>query len=43
VIGAFAGYQARKRLVSGLKVRDIVVAVLEDLVALGLAYLIVRA
>lgn len=41
VVGAFAGYNARKRLVSGLKVKDTVIAVLEDLVALGLAYLIV--
>jgi uncharacterized membrane protein len=41
VIGAFAGYEARRRLVSGLKVKDVVIAVLEDLVALGLAYLIV--
>jgi uncharacterized membrane protein len=43
VIGAFAGYQARKRLVSGLKVKDIIIAALEDLLALGLAYWIVRA
>ena len=41
VIGAFAGYQARKRLVSGLKVKDMVIAVSEDLVAIALAYLIV--
>ncbi len=40
VIGAFAGYEARKRLVQGLKVKDIVVAIPEDLVAIGLAYLI---
>jgi uncharacterized membrane protein len=42
VVGAFAGYQARKRLVQGLAVKDIFVAVPEDLVAIGLAYLIVR-
>jgi uncharacterized membrane protein len=41
VIGAFAGYEVRSRLVRGLKVKDAVIAVLEDLVALGLAYLIV--
>jgi uncharacterized membrane protein len=41
VVGAFAGYNARKRLVSGLKVKDTVIAVLEDLVAIGLAYLFV--
>ena len=41
LIGAFAGYQARRRLVAGLGVKDTVIAVLEDLVAIGLAYLIV--
>jgi uncharacterized membrane protein len=41
LIGAFAGYEARKRLVRGLEVKDTVIAVLEDLVALGLAYAIV--
>ena len=41
VIGAFAGYEARKRLVSGLKVKDAVIAVTEDLVAIVLAYLLV--
>ena len=41
VIGAFAGYQARRRLVRGLGASDVVIAVLEDLFAIGLAYLIV--
>ena len=41
VLGAFAGYEARRRLVSGLKVKDAVIAVAEDLVAIALAYLIV--
>ena len=41
VIGAFAGYQARTRLVRALKVPDIVIAVLEDLVAIAGAVLIV--
>jgi uncharacterized membrane protein len=41
VIGAFTGYELRRRLVRGLKVKDAVIAILEDLVALGLAYLIV--
>ena len=40
-IGAFAGYEARKRLVNGLKVKDIMIAIPEDLVAIGLAYLLV--
>jgi uncharacterized membrane protein len=43
LVGAFAGYQARRRLVAGLGVKDTVIAVLEDLVAIGLAYLIVSS
>jgi len=43
LIGAFAGYEARRRLVRGLKVKDAVVAILEDLVAIGLACLIVSS
>jgi uncharacterized membrane protein len=41
VIGTFGGYEIRKRLVRGLKVKDIVVAISEDVVAIVLAYLIV--
>jgi uncharacterized membrane protein len=41
VIGAFAGYQVRTGLVRALKVPDIVIAVLEDLVAIAGALLIV--
>jgi uncharacterized membrane protein len=41
VIGAFAGYEVRRRLVSSLNVKDIAIAVPEDLVAIGLAYLFV--
>jgi uncharacterized membrane protein len=41
VIGSFGGYQARKRLVRRLKVRDAAVAIPEDLIAIILAYLIV--
>ena len=37
VIGAFAGYELRRRLVAALHVKDIFVALLEDLVAIGLA------
>jgi uncharacterized membrane protein len=40
VIGAFVGYKARKRLVEGLKVKDAMIAIPEDLVAVGLAYLV---
>jgi uncharacterized membrane protein len=36
--GAFAGYGLRKRLVTGLKVKDIFIAIPEDLVAIGLAW-----
>jgi uncharacterized membrane protein len=41
VIGAFAGYETRRRLVRALGARDALVAVVEDLVAIGLAYLVV--
>src|SRR6476620_2904787 len=37
VIGAFAGYEIRRRLVAALNINDIFVALLEDLVAIGLA------
>ena len=41
VIGAFAGYEVRRRLTHGPKVKDGIIAVLEDLLAIGLALLIV--
>jgi uncharacterized membrane protein len=41
VIGTFSGYEARKRLVNGLKVKDVFIAIPEDLVAIGLACLFV--
>src|SRR6266446_9530160 len=41
VIGAFAGYQVRTGLVRALKVPDVVIAVVEDLVAIAGALLIV--
>jgi uncharacterized membrane protein len=40
VIGAFAGYEARKRLVNGLKVKDAFIAIPEDIVAIGLGCLL---
>jgi uncharacterized membrane protein len=43
VIGAFVGFEARRRLVQSLRVKDIAVAIPEDLVAIGLAYLLVLA
>jgi uncharacterized membrane protein len=41
LIGAFVGYEIRKRLVRGLKIKDLFVAIPEDLVAIVLAYLLV--
>ena len=41
VIGAFGGYEIRKRLVNGLKIKDVFVAIPEDLVAIVLAFLLV--
>ena len=35
IVGCFAGYEARKRLVRTLATKDIYVAVLEDLLAVG--------
>ena len=35
LVGAFGGYQARTRLVKALKVPDVVIACLEDAVAIG--------
>ena len=37
VIGAFAGYENRRRLVAALNIKDVFVALLEDLVTIGLA------
>jgi uncharacterized membrane protein len=41
LIGTFGGYQARTRLTRGLKVKDIYIAILEDLVAIGFAFFLV--
>jgi uncharacterized membrane protein len=41
VLGTFVGYEVRRRLVKALEVKDVVIAVAEDLVAIGLVYLIV--
>lgn len=37
VIGAFAGYEIRRRLVTGWNIKDLFVGLLEDLVTIGLA------
>lgn len=41
VLGTFVGYQVRAQLVRGLKVKDILIAIAEDLVAIGLACFLV--
>jgi uncharacterized membrane protein len=37
VIGAFAGYEIRRKLVAALKIKDRFIAVLEDLITIGAA------
>lgn len=37
LVGTFTGYELRKRLVTGLNVKDLFIALPEDLVAIGLA------
>jgi uncharacterized membrane protein len=41
VVGAFAGYHARRYLVPALKVKDSIIAVSEDIVAIALAWFLV--
>jgi uncharacterized membrane protein len=41
VVGAFLGYNIRRRLVNDLHINDLVVAVCEDVVAVGLALFLV--
>jgi len=41
IVGAFAGYEVRKRLVRALKIPDFVIALLEDAVAIGGGLLVV--
>ncbi len=43
LIGTFGGYHLRKGLVNGLNVKDIFIAIPEDVVAIGLAYWVVSA
>jgi uncharacterized membrane protein len=38
VIGAFVGYEIRRRVVNNLHIKDIFVAICEDLVAIALAF-----
>lgn len=41
LIGAFLGYEVRRRLVNNLHINDFVVAVCEDLLAIGFAFFLV--
>jgi uncharacterized membrane protein len=41
VIGAFGGYELRKRLVASFNVKDIFIALTEDVIAIGLAWFLV--
>jgi len=41
VFGAFAGYEIRRRLVTGWNIKDIFIALTEDLIAIGLACFLV--
>ena len=41
LVGAFVGYSVRRRLVNNLHIKDLVVAVCEDAVAIGLALFLV--
>jgi uncharacterized membrane protein len=43
IFGAFAGYRIRKQLVTGSGMKDLPVAIAEDLVAIGLALVLVSA
>lgn len=43
LIGTFGGYHIRRALVSNLKVKDVLIAVPEDVIAIVLAYVIVRS
>jgi uncharacterized membrane protein len=43
VIGTFAGYQLRTGLVRSLNVKDVFIAIPEDLIAIGIAYFAVSA
>jgi uncharacterized membrane protein len=43
IIGAFAGYEIRRKLVAGLNIKDIFIALLEDLITIGLACFFARS
>lgn len=41
LIGAFAGYEVRRKLVAALNIKDTFMGLLEDLITIGLAYFFV--
>jgi uncharacterized membrane protein len=41
IVGAFVGYSVRRRLVNNFRIKDLMVAVCEDAVAIGLALFLV--
>ena len=41
IVGAFLGYEVRRRMVSNLRIKDLIVAVCEDLLAASLAFFVV--
>ncbi len=41
LVGAFGGYETRKRLATSLMIKDIFIALTEDLIAIGLAFFFV--
>jgi len=41
LIGAFAGYEVRRKLVGALNIKDTFIGLFEDLITMGLAYLFV--
>ncbi len=43
LIGTYVGYYVRRGLVNSLKVKDIFIAIPEDIIAIALAYCIVRS
>ena len=43
LIGTYAGYHIRRALVTRLNVKDILIAIPEDIIAIVLAFVIVRS
>lgn len=41
IIGAFAGYEIRRRLVAGLNIKDLFIALVEDCITIALAFFFV--